>query len=125
MIIMRKKWRIIGFISLMLSLILIGCNNDIQARTDGDTNSHEKELPPVSAIQARKSLADQLSVNLDEITILSTEQTIWLDSCLGLGGIAESCLRTEVEGWIVKLSLKGQVYIAHTDWLGEQVRFEP
>jgi len=66
-----------------------------------------------------------LGVKIEEITVVSHAQMTWSNSCLGLGGITESCLQTEVKGWLVELSVNGEIYKAHTDWLGDQIRFEP
>jgi hypothetical protein len=91
--------------------------------TDAMTPEVE-ELPPVAAIKAREALAADLNIGIDEVTILSQEQKTWSDSCLGLGGAAESCLQAEVDGWLVELRVKEETYKARTDWLGEQIRFE-
>jgi hypothetical protein len=67
-------------------------------------------------------LADQLGLTPDEIEVISAEMTEFTDSCLGLGGPAESCLQAITPGWLVMLSAGGQEYEVHTDETGVQVR---
>jgi hypothetical protein len=67
-------------------------------------------------------LADELGIAPTDITVVSAEQTEFSDSCLGLGGPAESCLQAITPGWIVMLSAGGQEYEVHTDETGVNVR---
>ena len=79
------------------------------------------QLPPPVAL-ARATLARELGVAVETIEILSFEQQEWSDSCLGLGGPAESCLTVITPGWQVMLGAEGQVYEVRTDMSGESVR---
>ena len=47
------------------------------------------------------------------------------DSCLGLGGPAESCLQAITPGWLVLLDVNGEPYEVHTDETGQQIRIAP
>jgi hypothetical protein len=67
-------------------------------------------------------LADQLGLTPDDIAVVSAEITEFTDSCLGLGGPAESCLQAITPGWLVMLDVGGQAYEVHTDETGQQVR---
>ncbi len=67
-------------------------------------------------------LAGELGVTAEEIEVVSAEPTEFSDSCLGLGGPAESCLQAITPGWLVMLSVAGQEYELHTDETGQQVR---
>ncbi len=67
-------------------------------------------------------LAGELGVAVEDIEVVSAEQTEFTDSCLGLGGPAESCLQAITPGWLVMLSAGGQEYELHTDETGQQVR---
>lgn len=71
---------------------------------------------------ATASLANELGVAAEDIEVLSAEPTEFSDSCLGLGGPAESCLQAITPGWLVMLSAGGQEYELHTDETGQQVR---
>jgi hypothetical protein len=110
----------------ILSIVLAACASAPAGASDGGSSPPEGEgLPPVAAIKAREVLAAELSIALSEVTILSQEQTTWTDSCLGLGGPAESCLRADTPGWMVMLEANSTQYEARTDELGEQVRIAP
>ncbi len=86
-----------------------------------ETADPETEYP-VSVVNARQELADELGATLDAVEVVSFERAEWSDSCLGLGGPAESCLAVITPGWRVMLSFDGAVYEVRTDELGEAVR---
>lgn len=109
-----KTRKLLIFISILLMLVVSAC----AGADDGS------ELPPVAAVKAREALAARLGIDLSAVEIVSQEQAEWSDSCLGLGGPAESCLQALVPGWRVELEAEGETYIARTDELGEAVRFE-
>ncbi|MDX1687464.1 MAG: hypothetical protein R3248_05735 [Candidatus Promineifilaceae bacterium] len=77
---------------------------------------------PEAVVVARQALAEKLGANADEIEVISYERQEWTDSCLGLGGPAESCLQVITPGWLVMLGFEGQAYEFHTDETGDIVR---
>jgi hypothetical protein len=122
---MRSK-NIITSIIIIGAFVMVLSACGVATKTPGiSTDSANDELPPVAAIKAREMLAENLDINIEEISITTHDQMTWSDSCLGLGGPAESCLAAEVEGWLVVLTVDGKTYNARTDWLGDQIRFEP
>lgn len=77
----------------------------------------------MAVIRAREVLTADLQVGIETITIQSYTREEWSDSCLGLGGPAESCLAAVHPGWQVMLEVDGgEVYEVRTDELGEIVR---
>ncbi len=70
----------------------------------------------------RAALAAELNVDPLTITLESAEPVEWTDSCLGLGGPAESCLQAITPGFLVKVKQGGTVYEFHTDRTAESVR---
>jgi hypothetical protein len=78
---------------------------------------------PVAAVRAREALAEELGIGIADIEVVSFSQEEWRDSCLGLGGPAESCLQVITPGWRVVLATEGEEYEAHTDRTGDSVRF--
>lgn len=101
-------------------------------RTDLDGNQARVEaaaaeatvgdaLPP-AVEAARAALASELGVEPAAIELINFEQREWSDSCLGLGGPAESCAAVVTPGWEVTLEVDGQPYEVRTDFDGEQVR---
>jgi hypothetical protein len=79
-------------------------------------------LPVHIEAAAKAQLAQELGVTESEIEVISFEHTEFSDSCLGLGGPAESCLQVITPGWLIMLGIKGEVYEVHTDESGEVVR---
>ncbi len=79
-------------------------------------------LPPAAALAAQKALATQLGVGVEEIIIARIEQVQWNDSCLGLGGPAESCLQVITPGFRVVLVHGDTGYTFHTNDDGSVLR---
>jgi hypothetical protein len=73
-------------------------------------------------VAARAYLAGEMGVAEGEIEVVSATAAEFTDSCLGLGGPAESCLQAITPGWLVMLSVAGTSYELHTDTTGAQVR---
>ena len=122
---MAKFWFYSLLAVFILGIFLSACGGSSAIPNNEEVDPESEGLPPVAAVRAREELSDQLGIGIEEVAFVSFEQATWSDSCLGLGGPAESCLQAEVEGWLVELSVSDEIYKAHTDWLGEKVRFEP
>ena len=84
---------------------------------------HDMPVEPAAAV-ARKDLATKLGIGEKSIVIMQITETTWNDSCLGLGGPAESCLQSLVPGFTVEMLAQGKTYIYRTDKSGETVRAE-
>ena len=121
---MKRKLYPVTMLMLVIVIVLSACG---PAGNDpvGDPGVEVSDpLPPVAAVKARQALADTLGIGVEDVEILSHEPAEWSDSCLGLGGAAESCLLVMVPGWKVELSAEGKPFTARTDDLGEVIRFE-
>lgn len=82
-------------------------------------------LPVPEGVRAAKTaLATQLNIDSSKILILKVEETNWTDSCLGLGGPAESCLAAITPGYSVLMQANGAEYRYRTDMTGAAVRAE-
>lgn len=79
---------------------------------------------PPAVVAAIGEAALALDADAAEVLVIDYEQVDWSDSCLGLGGPAESCLAAITPGWRVELSVAGEMIVARTDELGTQVRLE-
>jgi len=121
---MKNKWFLITILILAIMFILAACSPAGNNTTGEPSGGGDGELPPAAVIKAREALAAELGIGVEKVEILSQEQTEWTDSCLGLGGPAESCLQALVPGWRVELSAEGQTYVARTDETGDAIRFE-
>ncbi len=70
---------------------------------------------PAAVLNALEWLADRLGVDAGSIVITNAEQVDWSDSCLELGGPAESCLAAITPGWRITFEVNGVTYEVHTD----------
>jgi hypothetical protein len=85
------------------------------------TTTHNHSLPAgVSA--ARRAAAERFNVSEEEVLIQTALEKEWTDSCLGLGGAAESCLQVITPGYEVVVQVKGNRYMYRTDMEGKIVR---
>ncbi|MBE9100623.1 hypothetical protein [Vacuolonema iberomarrocanum] len=85
---------------------------------DGPSN----EIPPSVRDRLLREIARQLDIPVGELSILSYDSETWTDSCLGLGGPAELCLQTMVEGWQLEVTDGGQNWVYHADETGNTIR---
>jgi len=69
--------------------------------------------PPAIA-QAAQYLAERLGVPRDRVEIVSVEQVVWPDGCLGLAG-SEACVPTSTPGYRATLRIGDARYTVHTD----------
>lgn len=77
---------------------------------------------PAAVVQAQTWLAEQLNVSVDEVEIVGTEPVEWTDSCLGLGGAAESCAAVITPGWQANFEVNGQAYEVRLDEAAAAIR---
>ena len=103
--------KIIVFALGLLTLVLAACTPAAEAR-------------PEEALAAQEWLAERLGAEIGTVSIVSSEKVEFSDSCLGLGGPAESCLAEPVPGWLIVLEVGGESYEVHTDEGASQIRLK-
>lgn len=64
----------------------------------------------------------QFKVPANQLSIIQAKQQNW-DSCLGLGGINESCATLAIPGWQVTVQNQLQLLVYHTNDNGSLVKF--
>ena len=80
----------------------------------------------VVAVQnAREALAQQLGVNVEDITVVSSGQVDWPNGCLGVAKPGMMCTDAIVPGYQVILEVNGKQYEVRTDLSGQQVVVVP
>ncbi len=94
------------------------CENGAEEPAERPVTSEDN--PAVQAAVA--ALAEKLGVDAETITVQRVELEEWSDSCLGCGGIAESCLTVITPGYRVMLEYEGDVYEMRTDRVGRSIR---
>lgn len=106
-----------AFLACCVALLLGACAAPVD--TAGSATPTER---PEAVERARSWLAARLDLRLDEVEVLASERREWSDSCLGLGGPAESCLAAMTPGWLVELEAAGRRYEVRTDETGQAIR---
>jgi hypothetical protein len=82
-------------------------------------------LPVPEGVSAAKTtLATRLNIDSSKILILEAIETDWSDSCLGLGGPAESCAAVITPGYNVLMQANGKEYRYRTNETGTIIRAE-
>jgi hypothetical protein len=94
-----------------------------QPAPDTTGEAQEGVLPPAVVQEVQRRISESLNLPVEQVEIISAEQANWRDSCMELGGPAESCAQVITPGWRVLLSVDGQEYEVRTDEMGTQVRW--
>ncbi|MFP4297093.1 MAG: hypothetical protein ACLFT0_04480, partial [Spirulinaceae cyanobacterium] len=66
-------------------------------------------------------VASQLEISRNQIEVSEATFRSW-DSCLGLGGPADSCMRDAIQGWEIILKANNTRLVYHTDADGSEIR---
>ncbi|MBP8001076.1 MAG: hypothetical protein KA314_21885 [Chloroflexi bacterium] len=117
---MILKQRIVGLVLTVMALLLAACStpgtnsNTIETMTPG--------LPPAAVLAAQNWVAQQLNVVIEQVELISVEQTEWSDSCLGLGQANESCAQVITPGWQAVFLVNGQEFEIRTDETASVIR---
>jgi hypothetical protein len=112
-----KTRTLLTLIAVMLLVLILGaCAPQSTAAPGGGDEM------PAPVLNARAWLAAQLGINVDQVEIVDFTTQDWTDSCLGLGGAAESCLQAITPGYQVTLRAGGQEYEVRTNAAGDGIR---
>jgi hypothetical protein len=122
------------WVALLFIMILSACAPTTMI-TDGQPDSQGQNSQAPSgglvvkdkapfAIAAKTALSQKLKIAEDQVSFVSAELVDWSDSCLGLGGPAESCLQAITPGYKVILNAQGSSYEVHTNETGSVVRIK-
>jgi heat shock protein HslJ len=121
---MKTQQALFVLAASLLVLLLAACGPvsvTIPGTGDGETPLPPDQLPP-AVLDAQSWLAEQAGLALGQVEIVSFERVEWTDSCLGLGGPAESCLQVITPGYQVIIRAAGQEYEVRTDETGTVIR---
>lgn len=128
------KRRNVLFILVLFVMLLSACAPKSQtpgAQPGGQTQDGPapsggmvtKDKAPF-VLAAKTALSQKLGIPVDQISFVAAESVQWTDSCLGLGGPAESCLQAVTPGYKVILNAQGTSYELHTNEMGDVVRLK-
>jgi hypothetical protein len=70
---------------------------------------------PLVVTKARKDLARQLAISIDDITLYHYSAVDWPDSCLGVYTSKKMCAEVITPGYIIQLTARGLHYSLHTN----------
>jgi hypothetical protein len=84
-----------------------------------------REIPRSVVNAVRREIARTYRISPGQLKVVSATPQTWSDSCLGLGGPAESCAQILIEnGWRIVMSNGAQTWVVRTDGTGRLVRLE-
>lgn len=73
-------------------------------------------------LAVREYAVEKYNISEDEVVILTVDERDWSDSCLGLGGPAESCLQAITPGYEVRARVGAEERVFRTNSDGTSVR---
>ncbi|MBX4189194.1 hypothetical protein KW785_01195 [Candidatus Parcubacteria bacterium] len=77
---------------------------------------------PEAVSKVRALVAERIKVDQGLIIVMSAFEKEWSDSCLGLGGPAESCAAVVTPGYEVTVQAQGREYVYRTNQDGSEIR---
>lgn len=80
-----------------------------------DNAQPDDPILPDMSLTLRELIASQRNLDLNEIKILSIEETVWQNSCLGIEKPEQTCLQALTPGYIIKIEIQGKEYTYHSD----------
>jgi heat shock protein HslJ len=121
---MKTQGALFVLAAALLVVLLAACGPvsvNIPGTGDAETPLPPDQLPP-AVLEAQNWLAEQVGLALGQVEIVSFDRVEWTDSCLGLGGPAESCLQVITPGYRLIVMAGGQEYEVRTDETGTAIR---
>ena len=116
----KKYWMMIVVLLMSIAVACTPAGNEPAAPGD----SPAEQVGEEASSAARLALASFLGISPDDLTFDKIEEMEWSDSCLGLGGPAESCLAAITPGYAITFTVDGESYVVRTDLEGDAVRVE-
>src|SRR5829696_597441 len=112
-------------ILLLLVLMFAACSPQAQATEDPSIIVEEPthisvDLNPAQRA-ALKALSETLTLTVDKIKLVSTEEVTWPNGCLGVQKLGVMCTQAEVPGYRIILEASGKQYEMHTNVNGSVV----
>lgn len=100
-------------------------DEDVVTSADDAPEGSMHNLPVPDAVAAvREMVATELGVEEGGVIVMSANEKEWSDSCLGLGGPAESCLMAITPGYEVTVLAESEERVYRTNADGSVIRAE-
>jgi hypothetical protein len=103
----------IAGLMLVAGLLLVACGGSTTPATLTLQPTARPTSPPGAIEQAQQALGQQLDINPDTISIISSQPVEWPDACLGIHVRGQLCAQHVVPGYNVMLEAEGQRYEYH------------
>jgi hypothetical protein len=98
---------------------------DIPTSADNAPPGSIHNLPvPEAVAKVRSLVAENTNTEIGKVIVLTAFEKEWSDSCLGLGGPAESCAAVITPGYEVTVQASGKEYTYRTNSDGTSIRQE-
>lgn len=91
------KTKFIFFILSIIALVLV-------------VSCQDQDNPDLIAGEVRSTLAEQLDIDINQISVRGIEQNDWPDDCLGVGEPGEVCAQMITPGYKISLNAEGTLY---------------
>jgi hypothetical protein len=95
--------------------------NGIQYEFHSNQRGEQIHFIPEAVLAAQGALAQELGLNSEAVLLVSFEQVMWRDSCLGVQIPNMNCLDVITPGYRVVMQVNGDQYIYHTDESGNNL----
>jgi hypothetical protein len=86
-------------------------SSPIEPSTSNQSSPAEQKMIDLS----RKNLSQKLTIDIDQIVVLSIMQITWRDAGLGCPKPGIDYIRVETPGYSIQLEAEGKTYNYHTD----------
>lgn len=96
-------------------------NDDNDDSESDDGSESDDDLPESVSESVYREISARSGVAVSELRIVEARRETWTDSCLGLGGPADSCLQSLFPGWRVVVESEEQTWVYRTDESGSVV----
>jgi hypothetical protein len=120
-VLQKKIW----FMMLIFLISITACTPVIRAPEAAPSDNAAEQVAPEAVAAARLALASHLGIPAERVALEQLEEAEWPDSCLGLGGPAESCATVNTPGYTMNFTVDGERYAVRTDLDGSAARVEP
>ncbi|MGG6293396.1 hypothetical protein ACQ4M4_03145 [Leptolyngbya sp. AN02str] len=81
-------------------------------------------VPRMVIRRIQRDLMQRENISRRDLRVVSATRNTWTDGCLGLGGPAESCIATMVEGYRIEFTNDQQNWVYRSDRTGRNIRPE-
>lgn len=95
--------------------------HNLQYEFHSDQSGNQLRFIPPAFQAAQQALADKLGINRESVRMISYEQMMWRDSCLGVKTGNEMCLQVITPGYRIVLKVDDNQYVYHTDESGSNL----